>query len=106
MSDRIIRTKELIQNSGSTRARMPWKRQPDSNFPKPIKSDDQVAGSSEREADAMLRCWSQLAVFLNGRVATSYKENSKLYLNYKPGEGPKHSPYDSFFYLSLPLDSR
>ncbi|NBW70711.1 MAG: AlpA family phage regulatory protein, partial [Bacteroidetes bacterium] len=52
MSDRIIRTKELMHKSGLTRASMYRKRQSDPNFPKPIKLGDRGVGFSEKEADA------------------------------------------------------
>ena len=51
MSDRIIRTKELLHKSGFTRASMYRKRQSGPNFPKPIKLGDWGVGFSEREAD-------------------------------------------------------
>ncbi len=54
MSDRIIRTKELMHKSGLTRASMYRKRQSDPNFPKPIKLGDRGVGFSEKEADAYI----------------------------------------------------
>ena len=51
MSDRIIRTKELMHKSGLTRASLYRKRQTDPHFPKPIKLGDNSVGFSEKESD-------------------------------------------------------
>ena len=44
--------------------------------------------------------------FLNWRFAMSYEQNSKLYPDYRAGEGPQYHNDDSFFYFWSPEELR